>query len=54
MLNAVDFLAMTLQRASLRETLLAKEALIGSHTRVRPRMPLEVERIVEAFPAERT
>lgn len=54
MLDAVNLLAVTLQRASLRETLLAEEALVGSHTCVRPRMPLEVERVVEALPAECT
>lgn len=45
---------MTLQRTPLRETLLAKETLVGSHSCVRPRMPLEIERIVEAFSAEGT
>lgn len=54
MLNAMHLLAMTLQRAALRETLFAKEALVRSHTCMRPRMPLEVERIIEALSAERT
>lgn len=54
MLNAVDFLAVTLQRAPLRETLLAEEALVRSHSCVRPRMPLEIERVVEPLPAECT
>jgi len=54
MLNTMHLLAVTLQRAALRETLLAKKALVRSHTCMRPRMPLEVKCIVEALPAERT
>lgn len=53
MLNAVDLDAVALQGAPLRETLLAKVALVGSYARVRPRMPLKVERVVEALSAER-
>lgn len=43
---------MALQGAPLREALLAKVALVRPHPRVRPRVPLEVERVVEALPAE--
>jgi len=54
MLNAMDLLTMTLQRASLREALLAEEALVWPHSRVRPCVSLQIERIVEAFSAECT
>lgn len=52
MLNAVNFYAVTLQGTPLREALLAQIALIRSHARVRPCMPLEVERVVEALAAK--
>lgn len=53
MLDTVNFKAVTFQRAPLGEALLAKIALVGSDTRVRPGVPLQVERVVETFAAER-
>lgn len=52
MLNAVHFLTVTLQRASLREALLAKEALVRPYACVRPRVPLQIKRVIETLPAE--
>lgn len=52
MLNTMDLLAVTFQRAPLRETLFAKETLVRSHSCVRSRMPLEIESIVEALSTE--
>lgn len=49
MLNTMDLLAVTFQGAPLRETLFAKETLVRSYSRMRSRMPLEVESIVEAL-----
>lgn len=39
-LNSMDFEAVGLERAPLREGLLAEVALVGPHARVRPRVPL--------------
>ena len=52
MLNPMDFEAVAFERTPLCETLLAKVAFIGSDSCVRPRMPLKVEGVVEAFAAE--
>jgi len=54
MLNTMNLLTMTLQRASLRETLLAEEAFVWAHSCMRPCVPLQIERIIEAFSAECT
>lgn len=48
----MDFEAVGLERAPLREGLLAEVALVGPHARVRPRVPLQVEGVIEPFPAE--
>lgn len=53
MLNTVDLEAVALQRASLGEALLAEIALVRSHARVRSRVSLQVECVVEALTAER-
>lgn len=53
MLNAVDLEAVALQRASLGEALLAQIALVGPDAGVRPRVSLQVERVVETLAAER-
>lgn len=53
MLNAVNLLTVTLKGAPLRETLLAEETLVRPHSCVRSRVPFQIERVVEAFAAER-
>lgn len=52
MLNTVNLQAVTFQRAPLSETLLAEITLVRSNAGVRPGVPLQVEGVVEAFPAE--
>lgn len=52
MLNTMNLLTVTFQGASLRKTLLAKETLVRSHSRMCSRMPLEVESVVEALSTE--
>lgn len=51
-LDAVHLQAVRLQRAPLRERLLAQIALVRSDAGVRPGVPLQVERIVESLAAE--
>lgn len=53
MLYTVNFEAVALERAALREALLAQIALVGSNTGVRSRVPLQVECVIEALAAER-
>lgn len=53
MLNTVYLETVALERASLREALLAQIALVGTYARVRSRVPLEVEGVIEALAAER-
>lgn len=52
MLDTVDFEAVTFERAPLGEALLAEVAFVGPDTRVRPRMPLQVEGVIESLAAE--
>lgn len=53
MLLAVHLQTMRLQRTALRKRLFAQIALVRPDAGVRSRMPLQVERVVEALAAER-
>lgn len=51
-LDAVHFQAVRLQRTALRERLLTEIAFVGADPGVGSRVPLQVEGVVEALPAE--
>lgn len=50
--DAVDLLHVRLQRAALRESLVAEVALVRTHSCVSADVSLQVECVVEAFAAE--
>lgn len=54
MLNSVNLKTVAFERTSLRETLLAKVALVRPDTSVRARVPFKVEGVVETLSAEST
>ena len=53
MLHAMYFETVGLQRAPLSKTFLAKIAFVRPNPRVRSRVPLQIESVVETFPAKR-